>query len=156
MNQIITLDQLRQMPLGEVAALPVRELARLQQEAAAAMGRARLVNELLDGVFARRFGDQAAAIRRENGKEFGVVRFRKDGLEIVADLKKEVKWDQQKLAAIVSRITESGEDPGEYVKLTHGVDERKYSSWPNHIKAVFEEARTTQTGRQAFKIVVTE
>ncbi|MBF0309891.1 MAG: hypothetical protein HQL56_10210 [Magnetococcales bacterium] len=156
MNAPITIDQLRQMPMGEVAALPVRELARLQQEASEAAARVKLVNDLLDGVFARRFGDRATAIRRESGKEFGVVRFREDGLEVVADLKKEVKWDQQKLATIVSRIAESGEDPGEYVKLTHGVDERKYSAWPNHIKAVFEEARTTQSGRQAFKIVVPE
>ncbi|MBF0143058.1 MAG: hypothetical protein HQL59_06320 [Magnetococcales bacterium] len=156
MEHTVTLDQLPQMPMGKVATLPARELARLQQEAGKVMERAKLINNLLDGVFVRRFGDRAAAIRQESGKEYGVIRFHEDELEIVADLKKEVKWDQQKLATIVSRIAESGEDPGEYVKLTHGVDERKYSAWPNHIKAVFEEARTTQSGRQAFKIVVPE
>lgn len=152
----INLDQLRQMPVGDITALPVRELARLQHEAAEAFARVKLLNDLLDGVFARRFGEQAAAMRLESGKDFGVIRFHEDGLEIIADLKKEVKWDQMKLRAIVSRIAESGEDPGEYIKLTHGVDERKYSSWPAHIKAVFEKARTVQVGRQTFRIAPTE
>lgn len=120
------------------------------------MGRAKLINELLDGVLARRFGDRATAIRRENGKEFGVMRFHEEGIEIIADLKKEVKWDQQKLAAIAALIAESGETPDEYIKLTRGVDERKYSSWPSHIQAAFEDARTVQSGRQTFRIATTE
>ncbi|MBF0182674.1 MAG: hypothetical protein HQM03_21890 [Magnetococcales bacterium] len=156
MNQTLTLDQLRQMPIGEITALPVRELARLQQEAAEAFSRVKLLNDLLDGVFARRFGDQATVLRQESGKSFGILRFWSDGVEIVADSKKEVKWDQQKLQAIASHIEESGEDPGEYVKLTYGVDERKYSAWPEHIKAVFEKARTVNNGRQTFKFVVPE
>ncbi|MBF0339491.1 MAG: hypothetical protein HQL95_00840 [Magnetococcales bacterium] len=153
MNQPITLDQLRQMPVGDIASLPVRELARLQQETSEAMGRVKLINDLLDGVFARRFGEQSTAIRQESGKEFGVIRFHEDGLEIIADMKKEVKWDQKKLEAIAGHIAKSGEDPGEYItsKTTHTVDERKFSAWPNHIKAAFGEARTVHRGRQTFR-----
>ncbi|MBF0309306.1 MAG: hypothetical protein HQL56_07245, partial [Magnetococcales bacterium] len=146
MKQTITIDQLRQMPLGEVAALPVRELARLQQEAAEAMGRVKLVNDLLDGVFARRFGDQAAAIRRENGKEFGIIRFHDGEVEIAMDVPKRPSWDQEKLAGIVRTIREAGDDPLQYVKTSYEVEERKFTAWPDNIRRVFEPARTVKPG----------
>lgn len=151
MNQPVTLNQLRQMPLGEVAALPASELARLQKEVAEAVSQTKLVSDLLNGVLARRFGDRATAIRQESGKEFGIVRFHEDGIELIADQKKEVSWDQGKLATIATRIAESGEDVSEYIKTTLTVDERKFSAWPLHIRDAFVDARTVRTGKQSFQ-----
>ncbi|MBF0182381.1 MAG: hypothetical protein HQM03_20385 [Magnetococcales bacterium] len=152
----ITLDQLRQMPIGEITALPVRELARLQQEAAEAMGRVKLLNDLLDGVFARRFGEQAAAIRQESGKSFGIIRFQDGDVEIAMDLPKRPSWDQAKLAGIVQTIRDAGDDPAQYVDTSFDVSERKYTAWPENIRRVFEPARVVKSGKPSFKLIVRE
>ncbi|MBF0342384.1 MAG: hypothetical protein HQL95_15675 [Magnetococcales bacterium] len=154
MENSITIDHLRRMPLGEVVALPVEELARLQQEAAEAMCRIKLVNDLLDGVFARRFGDQAATIRREGGKDFGMIRFQDGAVEIAMDLPKRPSWDQEKLAGIVQTIREAGDTPDQYVKTVYDVDERKFTSWPDSIRRVFEPARTVKQGKASFKLTL--
>lgn len=154
MENIITIKHLRQMPLGEVVVLPVVELARLQQEAIDAMGQIKLINDLLDGVFARRFGERAAAIRQESGKDFGIIRFQDGEVEIAMDLPKRPSWDQSKLAGIVQTIRESGDDPAQYVETSFDVSERKYIAWPEHIRRVFEAARTVKPGKPSFKLTV--
>ncbi|MBF0141206.1 MAG: hypothetical protein HQL74_13125 [Magnetococcales bacterium] len=156
MANTVTINQLQQIPLGEIAALPVRELARLQHDAAEATSWARAINDLLNSAMTRRFGDQAAAIRRVNGKEFGVIRFQDGDAEIVADQGKKVNWDQQKLTAIAARIVESGKNPDEYIKTTRAVDERKFSAWPSDLKEAFLDARTVRCEKQTFKIEITE
>ncbi|MBF0097147.1 MAG: hypothetical protein HQM04_10755 [Magnetococcales bacterium] len=156
MEQPVTLNQLRQMPLGDVAALPVSELARLQKEVAEAMGQTKLVSDLLDGVFVRRFGDRAATIRRETGKDFGLIRFQDGDVDVAMDLPKRPSWDQGKLAGIVQTIRDSGDDPGQFVEVTLDVSERKYTAWPDNIRRVFEPARTVKAGKPSFKLTLRE
>ena len=156
MNQPVTLNQVRQMPLSDVAALPVIELARLQKEVAEAISQTKLVSDLLNGVLARRFSDRATAIRQESGKEFGVVRFHEDNVEVVTDVKKDVKWDQGQLVGIVQTIRNAGDNPAQYVKTTFDVSERKYTAWPDSIRRVFEPARTVKAGKPSFKLTLRE
>ena len=115
MNEPITLDHLRRMPMGEVAALDPATLARLQEQATSTVDQAKLTKDLLDGVLTRRYADRAALLRKETGKDFGTVRFDDGDIQIVADLPKRPVWDQGKLGGIVERIRRAGEDPGEYV-----------------------------------------
>ncbi len=156
MNQPITLNQLRQMPLGDVAALPANELARLQGEVVEAMSQTKLVSDLLDGVLTRRFGDRAASIRQETGKDFGLIRFQDGNVEIAMDLPKRPSWDQGKLAGIVQTIRNAGDDPAQYVEISFDVSERKYTAWPDNIRRVFEPARTVKTGKPSFKLTLRE
>ena len=156
MNQPITLNQLRQMPLGEVAALPASELARLQRELVESMNQTKLVSDLLDGVLVRRFGDRAASIRQETGKDFGLIRFQDGDVDIAMDLPKRPSWDQGKLAGIVQTIRNAGDDPAQYVETTFDVSERKYTAWPDNIRRVFEPARTVKAGKPSFKLTLHE
>ena len=156
MNQPVTLNQLRQMPLGDVAALPASDLARLQKEVVEAMSQTKLVSDLLDGVFVRRFGDRAASIRQETGKDFGLIRFQDGDVEVAMDLPKRPSWDQGKLAGIVQTIREAGDDPGQYVETSLDVSERKYTAWPDNIRRVFEPARTVKAGKPSFKLSLRE
>lgn len=156
MNQPITINQLRQMPLGDVAALPASELARLQKELAEAVNHTKLVSDLLDGVLVRRFGDHAATIRQETGKDFGMIRFQDGDVEVAMDLPKRPSWDQGKLAAIVQTIRETGDDPSQFVETSFDVSERKYTAWPDNIRRVFEPARTVKAGKPSFKLTLRE
>ena len=76
-----------------------------------------------------------------------------DGLfVIVADVPKRIDWDQDKLAAIVSRIRQSGDDPAEFVRTSYEVSERAYAAWPSAIRRLFEPARTLKLGKPRYAI----
>ncbi|ALK09029.1 hypothetical protein [Blastochloris viridis] len=142
----ISLDELRRMAVGDIAALSAEQLALLQDEAADALRRAKTVCEWLDGAIVFKYGDRAHAARQAAGKDTGTIRLIDGTVTIVADLPKKVEWDQDRLAEIVERIRSAGDDPTQYVDIAFKVPERKYAAWPNAIRTVFESARTVRTG----------
>ncbi len=156
MNEPITLDHLRRMPMGDVAALDPVTLAGLQDQANVALERAKSIKDLLDGVLARRYADRATLLRQEIGKDFGSIRFDDGDVQVLADLPKRPVWDQKRLGEIAERIRRAGEDPAEYVETTYKVAERKFTAWPQHIREAFEAARTLKAGKPTFKLSVAE
>jgi len=151
-----TLDAVRAMPVGEVAALPAEYLALLQQEAGAALKTAKIVVDWIDGAIASRFADHVQALRREAGKDTGTVRFDQDGVTVVADLPKKIDWDQTLIAGVVERIRAAGDDLSQYVDIAIKVPERKYTAWPENIRVAFAPARTVKTGTQTFRLSLSE
>jgi hypothetical protein len=150
------LDDAGHMPIGEIAQLPADHLALLQEEAAAALDASKELKEWIDAAIVLRFGNQAAVLRREAGKDTGTVRFEQDGVVVVADLPKKVDWDQRLVAGVVERIRASGEDPAQYVDITIKVPERKYNAWPENMRAAFAPARTVRTGKQSITLSLEE
>ncbi|ABK43807.1 conserved hypothetical protein [Magnetococcus marinus MC-1] len=151
-ESVINLEDLRQMAMGDVAALNAPTLARLQHEAAESMNRAKLVKELLDGVLSRKYADKAALMRTEAGKDFGTVRFSDGDVQVVADLPKCPHWDQKRLSDLFDRIRKAGEDPNEYMDVDYKVPETKFKAWPSQIRSAFEGARTVKAGKPTFKL----
>ena len=153
-NNRITLDQLRTMQVGAIAALPAEQLALLQQEADDALKSAKALKDWLEGAIALRYVDRAAQARADAQKDTGTVRFSDGDVTIVADLPKKVDWDQRQLAALVERIRAGGENPAEYVSVEFTVSERAYGAWPDSIRQAFAPARTVRTGKPAFRLLV--
>lgn len=151
---IITLDALRHMAVGEIASLPPEELARLHGEADEALRAAKSLRDWLDGAIALRYGDRAAQARHEAGKDTGTVRFADGAVTVVSDLPKRVDWDQDQLAELVDRIRAEGDDPYAYVDVSLKVPERKFTAWPPAIRSAFENARTVRTGKPTFRLVL--
>ena len=156
MSNRIQLDEIRAMPVGEIAALPAEQLALLQEDAEAALSAAKTLKEWLDGAIALRFGEQARTARRDAGKDTGTVRLVEDGVIVIADLPKRVEWNQAQLAVLVERIRAAGNDPAEYVDTAFKVPERKYTAWPSAIRTAFEDARTVRTGKPVFRLSLAE
>jgi hypothetical protein len=150
----ITLDAMRAMPIGEIAALPAEELAVLQEEAGEALKAAKNLKEWLEGAIALKYGERAAQARAGAGKDTGTVRFADGAVTVAADLPKKVEWDQRQLASLVERIRESGDDPTQYISIEFAVSERAFGAWPERIRQTFAPARTVKTGKQAFKLSV--
>lgn len=151
-----SLEDIRKLPIGEIAALPADQLALLQEDAEAAFQAAKTVKDWLEGAIALRYGDRAASARAAEGKDTGTVRFDDRPVAVIADLPKRVEWDQAQLATLVERIRASGEDPSEYVELAFKVPERKYAAWPAHIRSAFAPARTVRTGKSTFVLRLRE
>ena len=152
MSNRIQLEDIRAMPVGEIAALSAQQLALLQEDAEAALTAAKTLKDWLDGAIGLRFAEKAYTARRASGKDTGTVRLVEDGVIVVADLPKRIAWDQAQLAALVKRIRAEGDDPAEYVDTAFKVPERKYAAWPSGIRTAFEGARTVKTGKPVFKL----
>ncbi len=149
-----TLDSIRMLPIGEVAALPAEHLALLQEDAAAALDASKKAKDWIDGAIALRFADHVQTLRREAGKDTGTVRFEQDGVTVVADLPKRVDWDQALITAVVERIRAAGDDPTQYVDIAIKVPERNYTAWPENIRTAFAPARTVRTGKPSFVLTL--
>ena len=53
---------------------------------------------------------------------------------------------------MVERIRAAGDDPSQYVDIAIKVPERKYTAWPESIRAAFAPARTVKTGKPSFRL----
>jgi hypothetical protein len=149
------LDDMLRLQVDEVLSLPAEHLALLQEDAATALDDAKRNRDWVESVIAARYGQRAVALRAEQRKDTGTVRFNDGDVSVVAELPKRVEWDQARLAAVVDRIRAAGDDPGEYVEVTYKVPERAYTAWPEHIRTAFTAARTVRTGKPSFKLTLT-
>lgn len=148
----ITLDDLRNMQIGEIVTLPAEQLVLLQDAANEALRSAKAISDWLEGAIALKYTDRAVMARMEASKDTGTVRFDDGAVTVIADLPKRVDWDQAQLAGLVERISAAGDDPAEYVDVSFKVPERKYAAWPESIRQNFEPARTVRTGALKVKL----
>ena len=149
----ITLEALARLPIAEIVALPAAELARLQKDADEALRKSKLTVAWLDGALTQKYTERARVARADAEKDFGVARFADGEVTVVADLPKKVEWNQRDLADLLERITAEGEDPRDYLEVSFKVPERNYTSWPKHIRSLFEPARTVQAGKETFELI---
>lgn len=154
MTNRVTLERLRRMQVGAIAALPAEELALLQQEADEALKSAKALKEWLEGAIALKYAQRAAQARASAGKDTGTVRFMDGEVTVVTELPKKVDWDQRQLADLVERIRASGENPAEYVSIEFTVSERAYRAWPESIRQAFAPARTVRTGKPTLRLLL--
>ena len=148
----ITLDDLRNMQIGEIVALSAEQLALLQDAANEVLRSAKTTSDWLEGAITLKYTDRAVMARMEASKDTGTVRFDDGAVTVIADLPKRVDWDQAQLAGLVERISAAGDDPTEYVDVSFKVPERKYAAWPESIRQNFEPARTVRTGALKVKL----
>lgn len=148
-----SLNDLIDLPVGDIAELPVDRLASLQDELAHVICRTKSVSGCLQSALELRYGKRANEARLADGRDTGTVRLADGDFTIVADLPKRVDWDQKLLTELAERIGAAGEDPADYVDVSFKVPERKYAAWPERIRHSFEAARTVRTGTQKIEIV---
>jgi len=141
-----SINDILNLPTGDLAQMPVELLAALQSELDHASRQLKAATARFSTALEVRYATRAAEARRACGKDTGTVRLADGVYTIVADLPKRVDWDQEKLAAMVARIRAAGDNPAQYVDITIKVSERKYTAWPDAIRDGFEPARTVRTG----------
>ncbi len=155
MNRISP-DEVLTTPAGELAALASESLFQLKNDAADLLSAAKAIVEHVDRALDLKYADRAKALRLAAGKDTGVVHFDDGHVRITTDLPKRVEWDQQRLAEIVRRIAEGGENPAEYVEIGYRVSETKFNAWPESMKGAFAPARTLKTGKPGFRLALIE
>jgi len=151
-----TPDDLPSLSAAEIAALPVELLAILQREIDEHLKRDKAVKTRFDAALAIRYAARATEERKVQAKDTGTVRFNDGDFTVVADLPKRVDWDQERLAETVENIRAGNDDPAQYVDIAIRVPERKYTAWPDAIRAVFEPARTVRSGTLSVTLIPAE
>jgi len=150
----VTLDTLRSLSIGDIAALSPETLFQLRQAATERLAAAKALADQLEQALDRKYAETAKALRLSQGKDTGVVHFDDGAVRISADLPKKVEWDQPRLAEIVQRIQANGDDPAEFVEVTYRVSETKFNAWPESLRRVFAPARTLKTGKPGFRLAL--
>ena len=153
-NNRPSLDDIRTMPVGEIAKLPAEHLALLQEDADAALDAAKRLKEWLGGAVPLRHADAAAQLPDGPSHQVEADAAAGGAVVFAADLPKKVDWDQSLLAALVERIRASGENPADYVDIGFKVPERKYTAWPTAIREAFAAARTVRTAKPTFRLTI--
>jgi len=148
----VTLDTLRNLSVGDIAALSPEALFQLRQAATERLATAKALADQLEQALDRKYAETAKALRLSQGKDTGVVHFDDGAVRISADLPKKVEWDQPLLAEIVQRIQANGEDPAEFVEVSYRVSETKFNAWPESLRRVFAPARTLKSGKPGFRL----
>ena len=151
-NNIPSIDEMINLPAGQIAQLPVDLLAVLQGELDHAARQLKAASARLSSALEIRYVARAAEARRACGKDTGTVRLVDGDFTVVADLPKRVDWDQELLAEMVARLRDAGADPTQYVDIAFKVSERKYAAWPDVIRIDFEPARTVGHGKPSFQL----
>jgi hypothetical protein len=146
------LDEIGQLYVAELESLPLTEIDQLLKKTNHTKETARHYEQLLQSELNRRFAERAHALRKDEGKDTGRVRFANDGYVVIADLPKRTEYDQPKLRDAVEALHKWGEDPNNYVGIEVTVSESKYNAWPPAVRALFEPARTLKTGKPNYKL----
>jgi hypothetical protein len=153
MNRLTT-DQVLATPASELAERPSEWLFQLKSDAADQLTNAKALIEHVDQVLDIKWSDRARNLRRDLGKDTGVVHFDEGRVCVTSELNKKVDWDQGRLAEIARRIAEGGEDPRQYIEITYRVSETKFNAWPETIKSAFAAARTVRPGKSSYRLAL--
>jgi hypothetical protein len=151
-----SVDDMLNMPTGDLAQMPVELLAALQGELDHASRQLKSATARFSTALEVRYATRAAEARWACGKDTGTVRLVDGNFTVVADLPKRVDWDQAKLAQIAANIADSDDDPAEFIDTKLTVSERKYGALPEAWRKGFEPARTVGFGKASFKLEPTE
>lgn len=154
MPNSITLLQVPNIPIGELANLSPDQLLSLQKQAEENLQKAKRLKDWLDGAISLKYRDIFLNLRRSANKDTGTLHFADGNHKITSVLAKKVEWDQQKLKDVVLTIKKNGDKPEEYVDTSYKVSEAKYNAWPEHIKNIFKPARIFKLGKEDFKIAL--
>ena len=153
LENIPSINDMLNLPTGDLAQLPVELLAALQGELDHAAKQLKAASTKFSTALEVRYATRAAEARRACGKDTGTVRLVDGDYTVVADLPKRVDWDQEKLAQIAANIADSSEDPAEFIDTKLSVSERKYGALPEAWRKGFEPARTVKAGTLKVEII---
>jgi hypothetical protein len=151
-----SMDEMLNLPIGELAEMPVELLSSLQGELAQASKHLKAATARFNAALDMRYATRATVARRACGKDTGTVRLADGDFTVVADLPKRIVWDQEGLAQIAANIAEAGDDPAEFIESTLKVSERKYSALPESWRKGFEPARKVGSGKPTFRLEAAE
>ncbi|WP_029604417.1 hypothetical protein [Kozakia baliensis] len=135
----------------ERVAIPPDQLLELQKDLAEMKAAVESYSEALYRTISARYAD---TFEGERDKDTGVVHIIDQGFKVTQDIRKNVRYDQKKLKAVLDKLASKGENILEYVEVTYKIPERKWAVWPNALRKTFESSRSVNSPRPNYSIEV--
>lgn len=83
---------------------------------------------------------------------YGTVTIVVGNHQVKVDVKKSVKWDNEKLSAIAAQMLAEKVNPTNYMKIEYSISETLYKTWDDEMKKEFLPARTVTPGKATIKL----
>ncbi len=147
---------LADMSVAQIVALPHAQLQEAHTNLLALQSMVKSVLDRFHAALEQRYGEQAAAARQADGRDFGVCHVNDGVLRITVELPKRVTWDQARLADMAQRMAAAGDKVSEYIDTDYSIPESRYNNWPTPLKETFAKARTVKPGRASFRLALVE
>jgi len=138
-NTVLQLENITQDRLAKVPTGGIADLIDILDDIGSRIKGAR---QEVQGALTARHAEQARSQLQAAGKDTGTTHIFDGEYDISVEIGKDVKYEPNGLAELVSRIETSGGDPREFVEIAYSVPERKYQSWPKNLREPFERLRT--------------
>lgn len=149
-------SELAEISVGQLAALPADQLAEVNHHLDHLISWTKQVRNKLDAALAQRYGEQAQAVLRTSGRDFGTAHLDDGSVHIKADLPKRVQWDQARLKEIAHRITAAGDNVEDFLDVKLAISEGRFTNWPPALREQFAAARTVVPGKPTFTLSIEE
>jgi hypothetical protein len=142
----IALGLLGEASVQEISNLPIQDLQALATRLKEAIETQERRKKVLNEAMRLRFEGTARAILNQEGKDTGTARFQEGNTTVIANFRKKVDWDQEKLEQILAEHPEYKTE----VKCVLSLEERKYNNWPENLQKIFEPARSVKVSGYDF------
>lgn len=148
----IDIATVKHMPIGDIMKMKPAVLLTLVRQAEDDLRRAKMVKDWLHGILTQKYADQAKEMRSRIGKDTGTVHLKDDDIIIVSNLPKKVEWDQKKLSQTIEKLLSEGWNIQQLATREFKVSERKFNDLPSGVRAMLEDARIVNVGKETFKL----
>ena len=145
---------LASMTVAQLVSLPIRDFMESDGHVDEAIAYLKQLRTKLDAAKAQRFSEQARAVLRESGRDFGTAHISDGPLHVKFELPKKVSWNQTILQEIAERIVASGDKVEDYIDVKLSVSETRYTRWPTALQQQFAAARTVDEGKPTITLTL--
>ena len=142
------------MSTAQLVALPIADFVDAERNVDEAVAYLKQLRNKLDAAKLQRFGEQARAVLRESGRDFGTAHINDGPLHVKYELTKKASWNQTRLKEMAERIVASGDKVEDYIDIKLSVSETRYTSWPTALQEQFSAARTVEEGKPTITLTL--
>ena len=145
---------LANMTVAQLAAAPIQVFLDAERNVDEAISFLKQLRAKLDAAKVQRFGEQARAVLRDSGRDFGTAHVNEGALHVKYELPKKVTWSQTILKEMAERIVASGDKVEDYIDIKLSVSESRYTNWPTALQEQFAAARTVEEGKPSITLTL--
>ena len=151
-----SLEEMINVPIGELAKYGARELCQLQVEADNNLHNSKKIKQWIEAAINMKYENHIKAKRARLQKDTGIVHIEDDGYQISSTVVKKVTWEQEELENIYEEISQNGIDASEYIEKYYHVPELNYINCPANLRTLLDKARILELGKYSYKITKIE
>jgi hypothetical protein len=145
---------LANMTIAELVNLAIADFTTAERNVDEAVAYLKQLRTKLDAAKLQRYGEQARAVLRNSGRDFGTAHLDDGEAHVKFELPKRVTWSQPILKEMVERIVASGDRVEDYIDIKLSVSESRYINWPPALQQQFAAARTVEEGKPTITLTL--